>query len=62
MPVVSRLSAELAKIASHKEMRERLVALGLETVGSTPEYLADFMKTDLEKWSKLIQRLGLKTD
>ncbi len=62
VPVVNRLSAELAKIASHKDMRERLVALGLETVGSTPEYLADFMKTDLEKWSKLIQRLGLKTD
>jgi tripartite-type tricarboxylate transporter receptor subunit TctC len=60
--IVNRLSSELAKIANQKDLRERLVALGLETVGSTPEYLADFMKTDLEKWNKLIQRLGLKTD
>jgi tripartite-type tricarboxylate transporter receptor subunit TctC len=60
--IVGRLSQELAKIAHQKDMRERLIALGLETVGSTPEYLADFMKADLDKWSKLIQRLGLKTD
>ena len=60
--VVNRLSGELAKIANQKDLRERLIALGLETMGSTPDYLAEFMKADLEKWSKLIQRLGLKTD
>ena len=60
--IVGRLNSELAKIASLREVRERFNALGLETVGSTPEYLTEFIKADLVKWSKLVQSIGLKTD
>jgi tripartite-type tricarboxylate transporter receptor subunit TctC len=60
--IVGRLSSELARIASLREVRERLTGLGLETVGSTPEHLAEFMKADLAKWNKLVQSIGLQTD
>ncbi len=60
--IVGRLSSELARIAGLREIRERLTALGLEMVGGTPEHLTEFMKTDLAKWSKLVQSIGLKTD
>jgi tripartite-type tricarboxylate transporter receptor subunit TctC len=61
-PIVNRLSAELAKIVGLRDIRERLVALGLETAGSTPQYLTDFMRADIDKWHKLVQRIGIKTD
>ena len=61
-PIVNRLSGELAKIVKIPELRERLGGLGLETVGSTPQQLTDFMRADLDKWHKLVQRIGLKTD
>jgi tripartite-type tricarboxylate transporter receptor subunit TctC len=60
--IVGRLHGELVKIVGLRDIRERFVALGLETMGSTPDYLADYIKNDLAKWSKLVQSIGLKTD
>ena len=60
--LVGRLNGELVKIVAMRDIRERFVALGLESLGSTPDYLADYIKNDLVKWSKLVQSIGLKTD
>ncbi len=60
--IVNRLSGELAKIVAVRDLRERLVALGLETVGSAPEQLAAFMTADVDKWMKLVQKIGLPTN
>ncbi len=60
--VVGRLSTELAKIVAIREVRERLQGLGLEIVGGTPEQLTAFMTADVDKWMKLVQKIGLKTD
>ena len=58
--IVSRLNTELAKIANQPEMRERMAALGIEPLGSTPEQLAATMQFELDRWTKLAQSLGLK--
>ena len=60
--IVNKLSTELAKIANQREMRERFAALGIEPVGSTPEQLTATMQSELAKWTKLAQTLGLKAD
>ena len=60
--IVNRLSSELAKIVAVRDIRERLNGLGLETVGGSPEQLTAFMTADVEKWIKLVQKIGLKTD
>ncbi len=60
--IVGRLSSELARIVAVRDTKERLNGLGLETVGSTPEHLTAFMTADVEKWIKLVQKIGLKTD
>ena len=60
--IVSRLNTELVKIANNPEMRERLAALGIEPLGSTPEQLMATMQYELARWTKLAQGLGLKQD
>ena len=60
--IVSRLNTELVKIANHPEMRERLAALGIEPLGSTPEQLMATMQFELARWTKLAQGLGLKQE
>jgi tripartite-type tricarboxylate transporter receptor subunit TctC len=60
--IVNRLNGELAKIVAQRDIRERLNGLGLETVGGTPEQLGGFMAADVDKWIKLVQKIGLKTD
>ncbi len=60
--IVGRLHSELIKIVTQRDMRDRLAVFGLEIVGNTPEQFAEFIKTDVAKWRKLVQGIGLKTD
>jgi tripartite-type tricarboxylate transporter receptor subunit TctC len=60
--IVARLSAEIAKIARSPEMRERLLALGAEPVGSTPDEFAAVIGRDIAKWTPLAKTVGIKVD
>jgi tripartite-type tricarboxylate transporter receptor subunit TctC len=60
--IVNRLSAEIAKIAKSPEMRERLVAMGAEPVGGTPEAFKAVIDRDIAKWKPLAQKVGIKID
>jgi tripartite-type tricarboxylate transporter receptor subunit TctC len=58
--VLDRLQAETAKLIKRKEVIERFIALGLDPVGNTPAELGQFLRADLEKWTKLVRTLDLK--
>jgi tripartite-type tricarboxylate transporter receptor subunit TctC len=60
--IVARLNAELVKIVHEKETRERLLKLGAEPVGSTPEQLAALVKSENAKWAKVIKDAGIKLE
>jgi tripartite-type tricarboxylate transporter receptor subunit TctC len=57
-PIVERLSAEEVKGVQTKEFREALLSQGATPVGSTPEQLASFVKSELELWSGLVKSSG----
>jgi tripartite-type tricarboxylate transporter receptor subunit TctC len=57
-PVIDRLSREIQKAIAKPAVRERLAALGLEPMTSTPAELAEFNRTELEKWGRVIRRTG----
>lgn len=58
--IVSRLSAEVARIMSLPEVRERLVTLYQEPAGGTPAELAATVKSDLAKWRRIASDANLK--
>jgi tripartite-type tricarboxylate transporter receptor subunit TctC len=60
--IVSKLSMEIGKIARSPEMRERLVAMGAEPVGGTPEEFKAVIDRDIAKWKPLAQKVGIKVD
>jgi tripartite-type tricarboxylate transporter receptor subunit TctC len=60
--IVDLLAAEMAKISATPETRQRLAALGYETASSTPQQLADFGRSEREKWGALIKAAGIKAD
>ncbi len=61
-PLIDRLHAELAKSANDAEVKDRLIASGMDFLGSTPAELADTLKRDYAKWAKLVKETGLKAD
>ena len=60
--IVNRLSAEIGKIARSPEMRDKLVAMGAEPVGGTPEEFKAVVDRDIAKWKPLAQKVGIKID
>jgi tripartite-type tricarboxylate transporter receptor subunit TctC len=55
--VLSRVHAEIVKLLKSKAVVDRFTTLGLDAVGSTPAEFAQFIKMDIERWTKLIREL-----
>jgi len=58
--IVDKLSREIAAVIQSPETRERLAVAGVETHGSTPEQLRDFIGKEYPRWEKLLTQLGLR--
>jgi tripartite-type tricarboxylate transporter receptor subunit TctC len=56
---VSRLNAGIAKVLNDPEIRKKLDDLALPPAPGTPQQLADVVKSDLDRWGKLIKSIGL---
>jgi tripartite-type tricarboxylate transporter receptor subunit TctC len=57
--IVSRLNAELQKIVTSPDFRERLTKDGAEPVGGTPEAFGQELKANIERWSAVIKSAGI---
>lgn len=61
-PIVARLNQEINEILNQKENREKLIGLGMEIDGGTPQRLADTIKKDRLKWEKVIADANIQID
>jgi tripartite-type tricarboxylate transporter receptor subunit TctC len=61
-PIVERLSAELVKAVNAPEVREKLIAQGLEPVGSRPEQVTQLTQAGLVRMSAIVKRAGIKVE
>lgn len=60
--IVDRLNGELVRILRQPEMKERLLGLGADPVGSTPQEFAAFIRSEHEKWSRVIRDANIRVE
>lgn len=60
--IINRLNLELNKALNSPDLKERLVTAGIETMTSTPEEFARFLKSETARYAKLIKEAGIKAD
>jgi tripartite-type tricarboxylate transporter receptor subunit TctC len=60
--IVLRLNAESNKALQSGEMKEKLLAQGAEAVGNSPEFFADYIRSETIKWAKVVKESGAKVD
>jgi len=58
--IVDRLNREIVKAVAMPDVRTRLAALGFEPIGSTPKQFAERIRSEIDKWAKVIRAAGIK--
>ena len=59
-PVIARINAEFVKVLKQPEVTAKLNDQGFETVASAPEWFGQYIRTEIEKWSKVNKAAGIK--
>ena len=60
--VVQRLNTEITAVLRSADVRERFAAAGLEPLPSSSEDMAALMKSEAQKWSRVIKESGASVD
>ena len=57
--IITRLNREIALILAPPDMRQKLADAGADAVGGAPELFAEHIRTERDKWSRLIKERGI---
>jgi tripartite-type tricarboxylate transporter receptor subunit TctC len=60
--LVNRLNSEISRALLAPDVRERLATLGLEWNPNTSGEFAEFLRSEIEKWSRAVKESGAKAD
>jgi tripartite-type tricarboxylate transporter receptor subunit TctC len=58
-PIVDRLQAETVKAVNDPGVREKLIAIGLEPIGSPPEQVTQWTDAGLKRMGEVVRRAGI---
>jgi tripartite-type tricarboxylate transporter receptor subunit TctC len=61
-PIIDRLSAEVRKLVSKPDSKEKLNVQGFEPYYNTPEQTAGLIRADVAKYGKIIKDANLKIE
>lgn len=60
--IIERLSAEVRRAMASPDLRQRFVDLGAEPMASSPEEFGAFVKSEHQRWGKLIRDAGIRIE
>jgi tripartite-type tricarboxylate transporter receptor subunit TctC len=61
-PIVSRLSADIARGVQQPELRERLTNMGYEVTSTTPEQMSAMIRAEIPKWARVVKAAGVRIE
>ena len=60
--LVSKLNADIGRALLSAEVKQRLAADAAEPAGGSPRDLAAYLKTDYERWGRLVKASGIRAE
>jgi tripartite-type tricarboxylate transporter receptor subunit TctC len=61
-PVIDKVAKEIGDIVRTPEIGQRFEADGALPIGSTPQQFAGFLKSEMQKWAKVIRDAGIQQE
>ena len=60
--VVMKLNDAMVRALRSPDIRERMTQIGFDVVAGTPEEFGQFMKAEVERWTEVVERGGIKPE
>lgn len=60
--IIIKLNSEFVRIINQPELRKQLAEQGYEPAGNSPEQFAEYVQTEIAKWTRVIRAAGLKAE
>jgi len=60
--IIDRLQTEITKVLRSKEMQDEAATLGTIAGGERPQEFAAFVRSEVQKWGKVIKDAGIKAE
>jgi tripartite-type tricarboxylate transporter receptor subunit TctC len=60
--IVTKVNGAIVKVLGEAEIAQKLSSQGADPAPGSPEDLARYMRTDFERWKKVIRNAGIKPD
>jgi tripartite-type tricarboxylate transporter receptor subunit TctC len=57
-----KIGADIAHGVKSPELTQRMVSLGMEPVGSTPDEYNALIRSEIDKWQSVVKKAGIKLD
>lgn len=61
-PIVNKVNADVARVLNAPDVKSRLASLGIDVATGTPQELARLMRSDYERWGKVIRAAGIRAE
>jgi tripartite-type tricarboxylate transporter receptor subunit TctC len=59
--VIVKIQQTVVRVLAMPDVRDKLLAIGMEPVGNTPEQYAEYIRSEVAKWIKVVKVAGVET-
>jgi len=60
--IVVKLNQQIVASLRTPDLKSKLTAQGLDAVGNTPEQFANYIREEIDKWTKVVKATGARSD
>ncbi|MGH8617250.1 MAG: Bug family tripartite tricarboxylate transporter substrate binding protein [Burkholderiales bacterium] len=60
--LATRIQRDIVRVVNQPETKERLVGMGVDIIGSTPEDFGAFLRAEIVRYAKVIKEAGIKAE
>jgi tripartite-type tricarboxylate transporter receptor subunit TctC len=58
----ARIQRDVARVINQPETRDRLVGMGVDLIGNTPDEFGSFLRAEIVRYAQVIKSAGIKAE